>query len=89
MGAAQAGKGQGDAGRRDQPAKQSGQRITGGTREALRDTIETFGGEHVEYGTDFPHTNADMGPSLARINELPPELRDNVRGRNAKRIFGI
>lgn len=59
------------------------------SREALRDTIETFGGEHVMYGTDFPHTNADMGPSLARINELPPELRDNVRGRNAKRVFGI
>jgi aminocarboxymuconate-semialdehyde decarboxylase len=59
------------------------------TREALRDTLETFGGEHVVYGTDFPHTNADMGPSLARINELTPELRDNVRGRNAKRIFGI
>lgn len=59
------------------------------TREALRDTIETFGGEHVVYGTDFPHTNADMAPSLARIATLPPELRDNVRGRNAKRIFGI
>ncbi|MBC7804358.1 MAG: amidohydrolase [Candidatus Parcubacteria bacterium] len=59
------------------------------SREALRDTIETFGGEHVMYGTDFPHTNADMAPSLARINELPPALRDNVRGRNALRVFGI
>jgi aminocarboxymuconate-semialdehyde decarboxylase len=59
------------------------------TREALRDTIETFGGENVMYGTDFPHTNSDMGPSLARINELPSVLRDNLRGRNAKRIFGI
>ena len=59
------------------------------SREALRDTIECFGGEHVMYGTDFPHTNADMAPSLARIGELPPDLRDNVRGRNARRIFGI
>jgi aminocarboxymuconate-semialdehyde decarboxylase len=59
------------------------------SREALRDTIECFGGEHVMYGTDFPHTNSDMGPSLERINALPPELRDNVRGRNAKRVFDI
>jgi aminocarboxymuconate-semialdehyde decarboxylase len=57
------------------------------TREALRDTIETFGGEHVMYGTDFPHGNADMAPSLARIGELEPLLRDNVRGRNARRLF--
>ena len=59
------------------------------SREALRDAIEAFGGQHVMYGTDFPHTNSDMGPSLARINELPPELRDDVRGRNALRVFGI
>jgi aminocarboxymuconate-semialdehyde decarboxylase len=59
------------------------------SREALRDTIEAFGGQHVMYGTDFPHTNADMGPSLARIGELPPALRDDVRGRNARRVFGI
>ena len=58
------------------------------SREALRDTIETFGGEHVMYGTDFPHTNADMAPSLARIGELPPALRDDIRGRNAQRVFG-
>ena len=41
------------------------------------------------YGTDFPHTNSDMGSSLARIDELPPALRDNVRGRTALRVFGI
>ena len=59
------------------------------SREALRDTIEAFGGQHVLYGTDFPHTNADMAPSLARIDELPPALRDDVRGRNARRVFCI
>jgi len=59
------------------------------SREALRDTVEAFGGEHVMYGTDFPQTNADMGPSLGRINELPAALRDNIRGRNAQRVFGI
>jgi hypothetical protein len=30
-----------------------------------------------------------MAASLARISELPPELRDGVRGRNARRVFGI
>jgi aminocarboxymuconate-semialdehyde decarboxylase len=59
------------------------------SREALRDTISTFGGKHVLYGTDFPHTNADMAASLARIGELPAELRDDVRGRNAQRVFSI
>lgn len=59
------------------------------SKEALRDTIECFGGEHVMYGTDFPHTNADMAPSLARINALPAALRDDVRGRNAQRVFRI
>jgi aminocarboxymuconate-semialdehyde decarboxylase len=57
------------------------------SREALRDTIECFGADHVMYGTDFPHGNADMGPSLERIGELKPELRDQVRGRNARRLF--
>jgi len=59
------------------------------SREALRDTLECFGGEHVMYGTDFPHTNADMAASLERIGALPAALRDNVRGRNAQRVFGI
>ncbi len=59
------------------------------SREALRDTIETFGGDNVMYGTDFPHANADMGPSLERIDGLEPTLRDAIRGRNARRIFKI
>jgi len=59
------------------------------TREALRDTLETFGRDHVMYGTDFPHGNADMAASLARIAQLDPETRDNVRGRNARRLFGF
>lgn len=57
------------------------------SREALRDTIECFGQDNVMYGTDFPHGNADMGPSLGRIAELSPELRDKVRGGNARRLF--
>lgn len=59
------------------------------TSEALRDTLECFGNEHVMYGTDFPHGNADMAGSLERIGLLAPEVRDGVRGRNARRLFRI
>ena len=32
-------------------------------------------------GTDFPHNIADMAGTLARIDQLAPAVRDNVRGR--------
>ena len=57
------------------------------TGEALRDVLECFGEDHVLYGTDFPHGNADMGPSLERIDRLQPEVRDLVRGGTARRLF--
>lgn len=31
------------------------------TSNALRDTLECFGNEHVMYGTDFPHGNCGYG----------------------------
>lgn len=57
------------------------------TTKALLDTIDCFGPDNVLYGTDFPHGNADMGPSLERIDTLEPPLRDAVRGGNARRLF--
>jgi aminocarboxymuconate-semialdehyde decarboxylase len=59
------------------------------SREALRDALEAFGAEHVLYGTDFPHSIADMAGTLARIDELPETVRTNVRGGNAARVFGL
>jgi aminocarboxymuconate-semialdehyde decarboxylase len=56
---------------------------------ALRDSLETFGDEHVLYGTDFPHNIADMAGTLARIEKLAPGVRDNVRGANAQRVFKL
>ena len=56
---------------------------------ALRDSLETFGDEHVLYGTDFPHNIADMAGTLARVDKLPQATRDNVRGANAQRVFKI
>jgi aminocarboxymuconate-semialdehyde decarboxylase len=51
--------------------------------------VDTFGDEHVLYGTDYPHNISDMRGILALLDELPPGARDNVRGANAKRIFRI
>lgn len=59
------------------------------TVDALRDSVRTFGDEHVLYGTDFPHNISDMTGTLARIGELPPAVRDNVRGANARRVFKL
>jgi len=56
---------------------------------ALRDSLETFGDGHVLYGTDFPHNIADMAGTLARIDQLAPAVRDNVRGANAQRVFKL
>ena len=56
---------------------------------ALRDSLEAFGDEHVLYGTDFPHNIADMAGTLARIDQLPAAVRDNVRGANARRVFKL
>ena len=49
--------------------------------------VNTFGAENLLYGSDYPHTIGDMPGCLARVDGLPGASRDNVRGRNATRIF--
>ena len=44
---------------------------------------------YVLYGTDFPHNISDMTGALARIDQLAPADRDNVRGANAQRVFKL
>jgi aminocarboxymuconate-semialdehyde decarboxylase len=56
---------------------------------AMKMTVDTYGDDHVLYGTDYPHNISDMKGILVLIDELPPGARDNVRGANAKRIFRI
>jgi aminocarboxymuconate-semialdehyde decarboxylase len=51
--------------------------------------VNTFGAENLLYGSDYPHTIGDMPGCLARVDGLPGASRDNVRGRNATRIFGF
>ena len=59
------------------------------SHEALRDTVEVFGEDHVLFGSDYPHNISDMVGILARIDALPAMLRDKIRGANAQRVFGI
>lgn len=56
---------------------------------ALRDTLEAFGDEHVLFGTDFPHNISDMAGTLALLGALPAQVRDRVRGANAKQVFRL
>ena len=51
--------------------------------------VAAFGADNVLYGSDYPHTIGDMPGCLARVNALPDAVRDKVRGRNARRVFGI
>ena len=57
--------------------------------EALALCVHAFGASNVMYGSDYPHTIGDMPGCLARVNGLPDAQRDNVRGLNARRVFGF
>ena len=48
-----------------------------------------FGADNVMYGSDYPHTIGDMPGCLRRVNALAGDVRDKVRGENARRIFGF
>ena len=51
--------------------------------------VNAFGVDNVMYGSDYPHTIGDMPGCLARVNALPSGVRENVRGRNAARVFRL
>ncbi len=56
---------------------------------SLRACIELAGAAHVLYGSDYPHQTGDMKGCLARVDALPPDQRDAIRGANALRIFEL
>ena len=56
---------------------------------ALRCCIDLAGPSHVLYGSDYPHQTGDMKGCLARVDALPADQRDAIRGTNAQRIFGL
>jgi aminocarboxymuconate-semialdehyde decarboxylase len=57
--------------------------------EALALAIEIGGADHVMYGSDYPHNIGDMVGCLERVDALPAEQREAVRGGNAQRIFKL
>jgi len=59
------------------------------TQEALDMAVKVGGETNVLYGSDYPHNIGDMKGCLARVDALPPETRDAVRGGNAARIFRL
>ena len=54
---------------------------------ALRFGIETFGAQHILFGTDDPFISADSG-HVDRLN-LPPEQASQILAGNARRILGL
>jgi aminocarboxymuconate-semialdehyde decarboxylase len=51
--------------------------------------VDTFGANNVLYGSDYPHTIGDMPGCLKRVNGLADNVRDKLRGANARRVFGL
>lgn len=58
-------------------------------RDALEMAVSVFGPDNVLYGSDYPHNIGDMAGCLARVDALPGDVRERVRGANAREIFGF
>ena len=56
---------------------------------SLQACIDLAGPSHVLYGSDYPHQTGDMAGCLARVNRLPREQREAIRGANAQAIFKL
>jgi aminocarboxymuconate-semialdehyde decarboxylase len=58
-------------------------------QDALDMAVSVFGTDNVLYGSDYPHTIGDMAGCLSRVDALPGDVREKVRGFNARRIFNL
>jgi len=59
------------------------------TQGALNLCLDVAGADNVVYGSDYPHNIGDMAGCLSRVDALPADQRDKVRGDNVLRIFDI
>ena len=59
------------------------------SQEALELCIALAGADRVMYGSDYPHNIGDMTGCLARVDALPADLVDAVRGATAAQVFGL
>ncbi len=58
-------------------------------QDALELCVNVAGSANVLYGSDYPHNIGDMKGCLSRVDALPADQRDAIRGQNAMRIFGF
>lgn len=58
-------------------------------QDSLAQAVAVFGTDNVLYGSDYPHSIGDMTGCLARVDALPGDVREKVRGFNAQRIFAL
>jgi aminocarboxymuconate-semialdehyde decarboxylase len=58
-------------------------------QDALELCVAVGGADNVLYGSDYPHNIGDMQGCLARVDHLPPQQRQAIRGNNAARIFRL
>jgi len=58
-------------------------------QDVLDMCVSVCGADHVLYGSDYPHTIGDMPGCLSRVDALPSETKNKVRGANAQRIFRL
>ena len=58
-------------------------------QDALDMAVSVFGTNNVLYGSDYPHNIGDMKGCLSRVDALPGDVREKVRGGNAERIFRL
>ena len=58
-------------------------------QDVLNMCVSVCGTDNVLYGSDYPHTIGDMAGCLSRVDALPGDVREKVRGYNAQRIFKL
>ncbi|HET7142342.1 MAG TPA: amidohydrolase family protein [Candidatus Limnocylindria bacterium] len=58
-------------------------------QDALDLCLKVGGPSQLLYGSDYPHNISDMTGCLARAEALPGEVVEDVKSRNAMRIFGL
>jgi aminocarboxymuconate-semialdehyde decarboxylase len=59
------------------------------SQDALDMCLKVGGPSQLLYGSDYPHNIGDIEGCLARVDALPSEVVEDVRGGNARRIFGL
>ena len=59
------------------------------SQEALDLCLAVGGPSQLLYGSDYPHNIGDIEGCLARVEALPGGVVEDVKHRNAERIFGL